>query len=119
MFKKPKVSVLMPVYNTKEAYLRTAIESILKQTFTDFEFLIMNDNSTDKNVEKVILSYKDPRISYSKNNKNLGISGARNKLVDMAHGEYLAIMDHDDESLPERFQKQVDFLDAHPDVGVV
>ena len=119
MFKKPKVSVLMPVYNTKEAYLRTAIESILKQTFNDFEFLIMNDNSTNEDVEKVIRSYKDKRIVYSKNTKNLGISGARNKLIDMAKGDYLAVMDHDDESLPDRFEKQVKFLDAHPDVGVV
>ena len=70
MFKKPKVSVLMPVYNTKESYLRTAIDSILNQTFRDFEFFILNDNSTDENVERVIRSYKDRRIVYTKNTKN-------------------------------------------------
>lgn len=115
----PKVSVLMPVYNTKEEYLRVAIESILAQTFSDFEFLILNDASTDENVEKVVKSYNDKRIKYYKNEKNLGISPTRNKLIDMARGEYLAIMDHDDMSMPERLAEQTAYLDAHPDVGVV
>ena len=115
----PKVSVLMPVYNTNHAYLRQAIESILSQTFEDFEFLILNDHSTDFQIEKIIKSFQDVRIKYYNNKKNLGISGARNKLLDLAQGEYLAIMDHDDISLPERLQKQVDYLDKHPYVGAV
>ena len=115
----PRVSVLMPVYNTKPEHLREAIDSILAQTFTDFEFLILNDCSPNADVEEVVKSYTDPRIVYARNERNLGISGARNRLLDMAQGEYLAVMDHDDISLPERFAKQVAFLDAQPGVGIV
>lgn len=115
----PRISVLMPVYNTRPEHLREAIDSILAQTFGDFEFLILNDCSTDPQVEEVMKSYSDPRIVYAVNERNLGISGARNRLLDMAQGEYLAVMDHDDISLPERFEKQVAFLDAHPEVGVL
>ena len=116
-----KVSVLMPVYNTNGDMLRQTIESILNQTFTDFEFLIVNDCSTDENVEKIVLEYqqKDSRIKYFMNEKNLGISGTRNKLIDLSQGEYLAVMDHDDISLPNRFEKQVEFLDKNLEVGVV
>ena len=115
----PKVSVLMPVYNTREDHLRQAIESILNQTFTDFEFLILNDASTDPSVESVIKSYDDPRIIYDVNERNLGISESRNRLMDMAHGEYFAVMDHDDISLPERLEKEAAYLDTHPEVGFV
>ena len=111
----------MPVYNTDNAILKQTIESILNQTFTDFEFLIVNDCSTNENVEKIVLEYqqKDNRIKYFMNEKNLGISGTRNKLIDLSQGEYLAVMDHDDISLPNRFEKQVEFLDKNLDVGVV
>lgn len=119
MNSNPVVSVLMPVYNTKESYLREAVDSILNQTFKDFELLILNDCSTDPNVEKVVLSYTDKRIKYSKNEQNLGISGSRNKLVSLAKGKYLAVMDHDDISCPERLAKQVEYLEAHPETGVV
>lgn len=115
----PRISVLMPVYNTRPDHLREAMDSILSQTFTDFEFLILNDASTDPVVEEVVKSYSDPRIVYAVNERNLGISGSRNRLLDMAKGEYLAVMDHDDISLPERFAKQVAFLDAHPEVGLL
>ena len=114
----PKVSVLMPVYKTKEVYLREAIESILNQIFTDFEFLILDDCPEDDR-ETIVKSYDDKRIKYVKNEKNLGISKSRNKLIDMAQGEYLAVFDHDDISLPQRFEKEVAYLDAHPGVGVV
>lgn len=113
-----KVSVLMPIYKTPELYLRTTIESILNQTFKDFEFLILDDG-VDDDREAVVKSYKDPRIVYLKNKENMGISGARNKLIDMAKGEYLAVMDHDDISLITRFEEQVAYLDKHPEVGVV
>lgn len=115
----PKISVLFPTYNTKEEYLREAIESVLAQTFSDFEFIIVDDCSPDANVEKVVKSYTDPRIRFYRNERNLGISQARNKLIDLASGEYLAVMDHDDVSLPERFEKEAAYLDAHPDVGLV
>jgi len=115
----PRVSVLMPVYNSHHDYLREAIDSVLSQTFTDFEFLILNDGSSDPKVEEIIQSFSDPRIQYTAHQNNMGISCARNHLLDMAQGEFLAIMDHDDVSLPERFHRQVTFLDAHPEVGIV
>lgn len=114
-----KVSVLMPVYDPREEYLRGAIESILTQKYKDFEFLILNDGSVDKNVERIVLSYKDKRIKYYENRDNEGISAARNRLISMSHGEYLAVMDHDDISLPDRLSREVEFLDSHPEVGVV
>ncbi len=114
----PKVSVLMPVYNTRAEYLRAAVKSILVQTYNDFEFLIIDDGSSNE-VEKVIRSYSDPRIIFSRNEVNLGIASTRNKLLEMARGEYLAVMDSDDLSMPDRFQKQVDFLDMHSEVGLV
>ena len=73
----PKVSVLMPVFNTQENHLREAIESVLSQSYSDFEFLILNDASTDANVERVVKTYDDSRIIYSINEKNLGISASR------------------------------------------
>ncbi len=115
----PLVSVLLPVYNTKEEYLRACIDSILKQSFTDFELLIVNDCSTNSQVECIIKSYDDKRIQYYVNEKNLGISGTRNRLMSLAKGKYWAIVDHDDISLPDRFQKQVFYLEHHPEVGVV
>lgn len=114
----PKVSVLMPVYRTNETYLREAIESILTQTFTDFEFLILDDCPEDDR-EEIVKSYNDKRISYFKNDKNLGISKSRNKLIELAKGEFLAVFDHDDISLPTRLEKEVAYLDAHPEVGVI
>ncbi len=114
----PKVSVLMPVYKTEESYLREAIESILNQTFSDFEFLILDD-CPDDDREKIVKSYKDKRIKYTKNERNLGITPSRNKLIDMAKGEYLAIFDHDDISLPTRLEKEVKFLDENIEYGVV
>jgi len=116
--KAPKVSVLMAVYRTPEEYLRPALESILNQTFTDFELLILDD-CPQQPVEAIVKSYSDERIKYYQNPQNLGISQTRNKLIDLAKGEYLAVMDHDDISLPERLEKEVQFLDSHPAVGVV
>lgn len=114
----PRVSVLMPVYKTVEAHLRGAIESVLGQTFTDFELLILDDCPTDPR-EAVVKSYTDPRIKYLKNEHNLGISASRNKLIALAQGDYLAVTDHDDISLPERFAHEVAYLEAHPEVGVI
>ena len=80
----PKISVLFPTYNTREEYLREAIESVLRQTFADFEFIILDDCSPDPNVEKVVKSYTDPRIRFYKNEQNMGISKTRNKLIELA-----------------------------------
>ena len=115
----PTVSVLTPVYNTNHEHLRQCIESILNQTYTDFEFIILNDSPENTELEKLILSYKDKRIRYVKNDKNIGISRSRNKLIELACGKYIAIFDHDDISHKTRLEKQVKFLDENPYVGVV
>lgn len=116
-----KVSVLMAVYKTNPAYLKQAVESILKQTFTDFEFVIVDDGSNDSELKKILTDYgcKDSRVKVFYNKQNLGISATRNKLIALASGEYLAVMDHDDISMPERLEKEVSFLDQNPEIGVV
>lgn len=121
MQKSPRVSVLTPIYNTNPSHLREMIESILNQTFTDFEFLILNDSPDNKEIEKFVLEYakQDKRVKYFKNDKNMGITPSRNKLLKMARGEYIAIFDHDDISVPNRLELEVDFLDKNPSVGVV
>lgn len=113
-----KVSVLTPIYRTDEGFLRAAIESVLGQTFRDFELLLLDDCPEDDR-EKVVRSYDDPRIVYVRNERNLGIAESRNRLMDMAKGEYLAVFDHDDVCRPDRLEKQVAWLDAHPECGVV
>lgn len=115
----PKVSVLTPLYNTKEQHLRECIESILNQTFRNFEFILLNDSPDNKELAKIVKSYNDPRIVYVENETNIGISEARNKLIKLAKAEYLAIFDHDDISLPNRLALEVDYLDKNPDIGVV
>lgn len=111
-----KVTVLMPVYNG-EKYLQEAIESILGQAFSDFEFLIINDGSTDES-ESIINSFSDSRIKYFKNEHNLGLIATLNRGLDMTQGKYIARMDQDDISLPERLEKQVAFMDSNQDVAV-
>ena len=117
----PRVSVLTPIYNTNPQYLRECIESILNQTYTDFEFLILNDSPDNKEIENIVKEYAkhDKRIKYYKNEKNMGITPSRNKLLNLACGEYIAVFDHDDISVPERLEKEVKYLDEHPYVGVV
>lgn len=115
----PKISVVMPVLNG-EKYLAEAIESILNQTFQDFEFIIVDDGSTDRTPE-ILQSYaqKDPRIQILTNPINRGIGYSRNRGIALSRGEYIANMDADDWCLPERFEKQVNFMDSHPDVAVL
>ena len=107
----------MPVYNA-EKYLKEAIESILNQTFEDFEFLIIDDGSTDKSAA-IIASYKDPRIRFYRNKENIGISPTLNRGIRLATTELIARMDADDISYPERLKKQLDYLQAHPDCAMV
>lgn len=114
--KLPKITVFMPVYNG-EKYLREAIESILSQTFTDFEFLIINDGSTDKSVE-IIKSYNDKRIRLIDNQQNLGLAKVCNLGMSLANGEYVARMDCDDISVKTRLAKQTKFMDMHGEVGI-
>lgn len=115
----PKVSVLMPAYNS-EKYIAEAIESILNQTFTDFEFVIINDGSTD-NTAKIVKDYakRDKRIRFIDNKKNQGVAKTRNQLLGLANGEYIAYQDSDDISLPHRLSVQVGFLDKHKDISVL
>ena len=110
------VTVLMPVYNGGK-YLNEAIESILGQIYTDFEFLIIDDGSTD-NSSQIIKSYSDPRIRILDNEKNLGLAHTLNRGIASARGKYIARMDCDDIALPSRLGKQVSYMDAHPGVGV-
>jgi len=119
MDKNPRVSVLMSVYNG-ERYLREAVESILDQTFADFEFIIVDDGSTD-NTWQILQSYaaSEPRIVLVQNETNVGVPGSLNRGLGLARGQYIARMDADDVSLPERLAKQVAFLDEHDEVGVV
>lgn len=111
----PIVSVVLPAYNA-EKYLRESIDSILNQTFTDFELLIINDGSTDK-TEAIILSYNDSRIRYIKNEINLKLIKSLNKGIDLSRGKYIARMDADDISLPNRLKEQVDFMENHNDIA--
>jgi glycosyltransferase involved in cell wall biosynthesis len=110
-------SVVMPVYN-REKYLEEAINSILNQTFQDFEFIIVNDASTDRS-EEIILSYKDPRIRYFKNDVQSGTAATRNRGMKESAGKYIAVMDSDDISLPFRLKLQYEFLEKHPDIGIL
>jgi len=112
----PRVSVVLCVYN-QAAYVAEAIASILGQTLTDLELIVVDDGSTDSSPE-VIHRFTDPRIRYVRNERNLGHASSLNRGVALARGRYLAIMDSDDISLPERLARQVDFLDAHPDVAM-
>ncbi|MGE4511452.1 MAG: glycosyltransferase family 2 protein [Sulfurimonadaceae bacterium] len=112
----PMISVVMPVYNG-EKYLHEAIKSILRQTYSNFEFIILNDGSTDK-TEEIILSYDDLRIRYIKNETNLQIVETLNKGISLAKGKYIARMDADDISLPNRFEKQIHLMEQNPDIGV-
>lgn len=111
-----KLTVLMPVYNG-EQYLSEAIDSILSQDFQDFEFLIIDDGSTDRS-ESIVASYFDKRIRYVKRNENRGIVSTLNEGMMLAKGEYVARMDQDDVSLPCRFSRQILFLDQNIDVAV-
>ena len=113
---EPMVSVIMPVYNA-QAFLRTAIDSILNQTFTDFEFIIFDDGSIDDSL-KIIQSYEDPRIRIVSGRGNRKLVPPLNDAIRMAKGKYLARMDSDDISLPNRLEKQVVFMENHPDVDV-
>ncbi|TKC55811.1 glycosyltransferase [Pedobacter hiemivivus] len=112
----PPISVVMPVYNASQ-FLNQAIDSILTQTYTDFEFIIINDGSTD-NTDTIINSYTDNRIKYFINPVNLGIVETLNKGIDLARGKYLARMDADDIALPERFEKQYHLMEHNPQIAV-
>src|SRR5664279_4302143 len=109
----PKVTVLMPVYNAAD-YIGEAIDSVLQQTFTDFELLIINDGSTDSTTQ-VIRSFNDARIILIDHPVNHGIAAALNTGLSKAKANYIARFDADDICFPGRLQEQTNFLDNHPD----
>lgn len=106
----------MPIYNG-EKFLKESIDSILSQTYTSFEFVIINDASTDNTVS-IIQSYKDPRIILLNNTETLGIALSLNKGLEKATGFYIARMDADDISFNNRLEKQVAFMESHPDIAI-
>lgn len=114
MEREPRISVIMSVYNSAP-FLREAVESILNQTYTNFEFLITDDNSNDESLS-ILESYDDDRIIIIRNNFNIGLTKNLNKLIRLAKGEFIARMDADDISLPMRFDKQIEFFQENHDI---
>lgn len=114
-----QVSVIMAVYNSAKM-VGQAIESILNQTFADFEFIICDDCSDD-DTYRIVTEYaqKDNRIVLLRNEKNMRAAATRNRCIDKARGNYIAVMDDDDISYPERFERQVDFLNKNPEYDFV
>jgi glycosyltransferase involved in cell wall biosynthesis len=115
--KSPVVTCLMSVYNG-ESYLCEAIESILDQAFTNFEFIIINDGSTDDSL-LIIEKFNDPRIRLVCNNENIGLTKSLNKGIELSNGKYIARIDADDISLPNRLSEQVDFMEKNSAIGMV
>lgn len=111
----PRVTVLLPVYNGAD-FLRPAIDSILAQSVSDFELLVIDDGSTDGSRE-IVGACGDSRIRLIENGRNLGLIATLNRGLDLARGEFIARMDADDFSQPERFARQLAYLDAHPNIG--
>lgn len=112
----PKVTVLIPLFNG-EKYIEECLNSILRQTFTDFECLIIDDGSSDQGIT-LAKSFTDPRIRVVENSQNLGGPTTRNIGFNLACGEYVAFLDCDDISVPDRLEKQVSFMNAYPEVGI-
>lgn len=112
----PKVTVLMPVYNG-ERFLRQAIDSVLGQSFEDFELLVIDDGSTDASAT-LVEGYADPRVRLVRNQQNMKLIATLNRGLDLARGEFVARLDADDISLPSRLERQVAYLEAHPEVGL-
>ena len=111
----PLISTIIPVHNGR-VHLHTAIQSILNQSFKDFELIIINDCSQDNTAEILSHYYRvDPRINIINNKKNLGITKSLNKGLEIAKGKYIARMDGDDKSMPDRFKIQVEFMEKNPD----
>ena len=114
----PKISLIMSVYNGED-YLAETIDSVLSQTFTEWEFIIINDCSTD-NTTKILAEYesKDERIKIHTNETNLRLPSSLNKALSLSCGKYIARMDADDICMPDRLQKQYDFMEANPDIDL-
>lgn len=114
----PRISVVMSVYKEPVEWIRQSIKSIVNQTFHDFEFIIVNDNPDRKENAQLLNEYalKDNRIRIITNEENIGLTKSLNKGISVAKGEYIARMDADDISLPERFEKQISYMNNHPEI---
>lgn len=113
----PLVSIIMPVFNS-ERYLKLAIDSILEQTYENIELLIVDDGSTDKSVQ-IIRTFSSSKIRFFQNEKNIGVSATRNKMINLSKGKYIALMDSDDISPKYRIEKQVNFLENNIQYGLI
>ena len=113
----PKVSVCIPVYNGSK-YIAKAIESVLAQTYKDFSLIVVDNCSTD-NTEEIVRNFHDPRLTYKRNKENIGLVGNANRCLELAKGEYIYILHHDDIMLPENLERKVSLLDKNPKVGFV
>lgn len=118
MHKEKLVTVLMSVYNTPSEQLKLSIESILNQTYKKFDFMIIDDCSTDGSSE-IIKSYNDNRIIYIRNEKNMGLEGSLNKGLSLIKTKYIARMDSDDISYPDRLEKQIKFANSHDEYTII
>lgn len=117
MNNQAKISVLMPVYNTNLNFLKEAIDSILEQTYQNWELIILNDGSNN-DIESLITQYVDSRIFYFCNECNKGIAYTRNKLLSLANGEYIAYLDSDDIAIQNRLEIQYKFLKNNPNIDI-
>jgi glycosyltransferase involved in cell wall biosynthesis len=113
----PKVTVCTPVYNGGD-YIAESIQSVLDQTYKDFNLIVCDNCSTD-NTEEIVRNFKDPRLTYVRNKKNLGVVGNHNRCLELADGEYVYFLHHDDIMLPDNLALKVSILDKHPKVGIV
>ena len=113
----PELSIIMSVYNSEDT-IQAAVRSILDQTFTDFEFIIVDDGCSDQTIP-LINELTDPRIKLITNDVNIGLTRSLNKAIAASAGRYIARQDADDVSLPGRLEKQVEFLNTHPDVTLL
>lgn len=119
MDKKPKISVIMSVYNEEINWIKVAIDSILNQSFSDLEFLIINDNPDNKEIDKFLSQLVDSRIKVIKNEVNMGLVKSLNKGIDASQGKYIARMDADDISKLDRFEKQYNYMEKNQDIALL
>ena len=109
LVKSGLVSIILPTYNTDELFLRQAVDSVVAQTYDNWELLIIDDSTTSP-VENIINSYSDQRIKYFRNPQNLGMANSRNRGLDLAQGEFIALLDHDDIWMPEKLEMQLELI---------
>lgn len=113
----PKVTVIMPAYN-EELYIGEAIDSVLNQTYSNFELFVVNDGSTDRTAE-IVRNYRDPRVRLINNPENIGLPRSRNVALDQVQTEFVALLDADDISLPHRLKRQVEIFEKSPDLALL